>query len=348
MKYRIPAEWEPHEGTWLQWPHNGTILPDYSEGRDYREQVEGIWIQMTKELHIGENVHIIVDNNAEKDHVTEKLSEENIDFNRVDFLVKRIDDVWVRDNGPIFVWDDQGNQVITDWSFNGWGGRMPHEFDAQVSAYISEHTNLLRVVPGIRLEGGGIEVDGRGSFMAAKTSIINDNRNPGKSQAEIEAEIAKYFGVTNFVWITGLSGDDPGGEMTDFHIDGAARFTGSNTILYEADPYGESEPHMLKTYDMHYNELRNCRDIDGNPFRLVPVPLTRLNVKGLDYKGSYLNYYIGNEVVLVPTYGDENDAVGLQIIEGQFPGRRIAGIDVCPLFPYGGMIHCVTQQQLRR
>jgi len=318
-------------------------------GYDYREQVEGIWIQMTKELHIGENVHIIVDNEDEKKHVVEKLSEEKIDLNKIDFLVKRIDDVWVRDNGPIFVWDDQGKPVITDWNFNGWGGRMPHEFDTQASAYISEYTNIPRIaVQGVRLEGGGIEVDGRGSFLAAKTSIINDNRNPGISQAEIEEAIAKHFGVSNFVWITGLSGDDPGGEMTDFHIDGAARFSDSNTILYEADPYGESEPYMLATYEKHYNELRNARDIDGNPFKLIPVPLTRYNVSGLDYQGSYLNYYIGNEVVLVPTYGDENDTLGMQIIEGQFPGRRVAGIDVCPLYPYGGMIHCVTQQQIRR
>ena len=342
----MPAEWEPHEGTWLQWPHNGTLLVDGSEGTDYREQLAEIWINMTKELHIGENVHIIVDNEDEKTYVEGKLHETDVDFNKIDFLVRRIDDVWIRDNGPIFVWDDQGHPIITDWNFNGWGGRMPHEFDKQASAYISEHTNIPRVVvPEIRLEGGGIEVDGRGSFMAAKTSIINDNRNPGKSQTEIEAVITKYFGVTNFIWITGLYGDDPGGEMTDFHIDGAARFTCSNTILYEADPFGVSEPYMLETYNKHYNELRNYRDIDGNPFRLIPVPLTKENVKGLDYQGSYLNYYIGNEVVIVPVYGDENDALGLKIIEGQFPDRRVTGIDVCALYPNGGMLHCVTQQQ---
>ena len=339
-KYYTPAEWEPHECTWLQWPHEDTPW-----GKGYQPKLDGIWVQMVKELHKGEKVRIIVCNETEKRHVLDCLKGKDIEFGQVEIYIKETNDVWVRDNGPIFVRDGEGKLAALDWNFNGWGDKYPHDKDCRIAEFIADTIGVARVKAPICLEGGGIEVNGQGSLMAAKTSIINDNRNPGKGQKEIEAELSYHFGVTNFVWISGILGEDNKDEDTDFHIDGAARFTDANTILYEADPFGESEPYILEAMEKHYSELRAARDAFGEPFTLVPVPVTRENSKGLDFKGSYLNYYVGNEVVLVPVYGDENDALGMKVVEGQFPGRRVVGIDVTPLFPYGGMIHCVTQQQ---
>jgi len=341
----MPAEWEPHEGTWLQWPHDGTVLPDGSVVSGYRDEIEDIWVRIATELHRGENVHILVNGDAEKAHVEEKLSESNVDFSKIDFLSVEIDDIWMRDNGPIFVRDRQGGLLITEWNFNGWGGRYPSEADAGVPVHIGKKTGIPVLTADICIEGGGIEVDGKGSLMASKTSIINDNRNPQKSQREIEASLSKHLGITNFVWISGLRGEDNNNEVTDFHIDGSARFSERGAILYKTDPYGEAAPYLLEAFERHYGELRAARDAGGNPYKLIPVPMTRKNIKGLSYKGSYLNYYIGNEVVLVPVWGDAHDALGLSIIEGQFPGRRVAGIYVCDLYKYGGAIHCVTQQQ---
>lgn len=339
IAFYMPAEWEKHEGTWLQWPHNGT-----NKGEGYRDKLDDIWVTMAKELHYGENVHIVVCNDEEREHVQSKLNEAKVNLDKIDFLIQETDDIWIRDNGPIFVKDKEGNLSLTDWNFNGWGNRYPYENDAMVPIKISENYKIPKVYASVCLEGGGIEINGKGSLMAAKSSILNENRNPTLSQEEIEHELTKYLGVTNFIWITGIRGEDNHNEVTDFHIDGAARFSNENTILYEYDPFGESEAYLLEAYEKHYQELQQARNTDGNPFQLIPLPLTRKVVKEAGCKGSYLNFYIGNEVVLVPIYGDEHDSLGLQIIEGQFPGRRIVGINVSELYAYGGMIHCVTQQ----
>jgi agmatine deiminase len=336
----MPAEWEPHNSTWLQWPHNNT-----NKGDGYREKLDSIWVQLTKELHYGEKVNIVVCNQEEKLHVISLLKEAGVDLRNVDFLIHETDDIWIRDNGPIFVKDQDKNLVITNWVFNGWGNRYPYKADEQIPREIAEFCNLHVEQTKVCLEGGGIEVDGKGSFMAAKSSIINDNRNPDLTQKEIEEELAKYLGITNFIWITGIRGEDNENEVTDFHIDGAARFSNSNTILFEYDPSRQSPQYILDAQELHYHELKAAKNNEGMPYNLIPVPVTKSNVKEAGCRGSYLNYYVGNEVVLVPTYGDENDLLGLRIIEGQFPGRRVVGIDVCKLFAHGGMIHCVTQQQ---
>ncbi|MGW9124453.1 agmatine deiminase family protein [Paenibacillus chitinolyticus] len=335
----MPAEWEKHEGTWLQWPHDGS-----NKDENYRAKLDDIWVTMAKELHYEENVHIVVCNEKERKHVQAKLNEEHVNMDKIDFLIQETDDVWIRDHGPIFVKDDKGNLCLTNWNFNGWGNKYPFENDAKIPIKISENSSIPLIETSVCLEGGGIEVNGSGTLLAAKSSIMNGNRNPSLHQEEIESELTKYLGVTNFIWITGLRGEDNHDEVTDFHIDGAARFVNENTILYEYDPFGESEAHLLKAYEKHYQELRQARNTDGKPFQLIPVPVTRNIVKEAGSKGSYLNFYIGNEVVLVPVYGDEHDSLGLQIMEGLFPGRRIVGINVRKLYAYGGMIHCVTQQ----
>ncbi len=339
IAFFMPAEWEKHEGTWLQWPHDGS-----NKDENYRAKLDDIWVTMAKELHYEENVHIVVCNERERKHVQAKLNEEHVNMDKIDFLVQETDDVWIRDHGPIFVKDDKGNLCLTNWNFNGWGNKYPFEKDAKIPSKISENGSIPLIETSVCLEGGGIEVNGNGTLLAAKSSIMNGNRNPTLHQEEIESELTKYLGVTNFIWITGLRGEDNHDEVTDFHIDGAARFVNENTILYEYDPFGESEAHLLKAYEKHYQELRQARNTDGKPFQLIPVPVTRNIVKEVGSKGSYLNFYIGNEVVLVPVYGDEHDSLGLQIMEGLFPGRRIVGINVRKLYAYGGMIHCVTQQ----
>ncbi|MGE7866018.1 agmatine deiminase family protein [Bacillus paramycoides] len=339
--FYMPAEWEKHEGTWIQWPHDRT-----HRGKGYRSKLDDIWVTMAKELHYGENVHIVVYNDEEKAHVESKLIEAKVNMDKIDFLIQETDDIWIRDNGPIFVKNKEGNLSLTQWIFNGWGNKYPYEKDAVIPEEISEMYSIPKVEVNVCLEGGGIEVNGKGILMAAKTSIMNENRNPTLSQEEIEMELTKYLGVTNFIWITGIRGEDNYNEDTDFHIDGAARFSNENTILYEYDPFREGEAYLLEAYEKHYQELQQARNVDGEPFQLIPVPVTRQVVKEADCKGSYLNFYIGNEVVLVPIYGDEHDRLGLRIIEGQFPGRRIVGINVNELYAYGGMIHCVTQQHL--
>ncbi|BDZ30287.1 agmatine deiminase family protein [Lactiplantibacillus sp. WILCCON 0030] len=330
----FPKETARHEGTWLTWPHR------YTYGRAYRNEIEPIWIAMTAALSHGEKVHIIAYNVKEQKRITQLLTRAKVDLRQVDFTIAKSDDVWSRDTGPIFVRQANGQLTIADFGFNGWGGKTAYHRDNDIPKAIAKATGIPRVsVPDFVLEGGSVELDGHGTALLCKSSVLNDNRNPGMSKAEAEAEMTKYLGATNFIWLDGVKGED----ITDAHIDGMARLLDTRTILTV------SKHDFLQLYEginpKDYDRLHHATNAKGDPYRVVDLPMTAKNVRGLDYQGSYLNYYVGNEVVLVPTYHDKNDRVALQILSQLYPQRKIVGIDVTALYQYGGMLHCVTQQQ---
>lgn len=339
VEYIMPAESAPHEGTWLQWPHK------YQYGVAYRDRIEPTWIAMTRELVSGEKVHIIAYDQHAQQEIVAKLTAASISLSNIDFYIFKTNDVWVRDNGPIYVRSKESNVLtIEGWGFNGWGDKEPYRCSAQIPQEVATATNMpfVELDQKMILEGGAVELDGRGSLMATRSSILNRNRNPRMTQAQAEALFTAYLGATHFIWLDGVAGLD----ITDMHIDGFARFGESNTII------------TMSREDLLYWELPQ-RDVDhlfgvknpkGEPYKYVLLPLTESNVlttygEDLGYRGSYVNYYIANEVVLVPTYNDPNDALAISIIRGLCPTREVVGIDVRNLYADGGMIHCVTQQQ---
>ena len=344
--YTMPEESELHEGTWLQWPHH------YQYGVSYRNSLDPTWVSMTKALVTSENVHIIVYDQAEEDRVTALLTAENVPLANVDFRQYPTDDTWVRDSGPIYVRDRAGDLVIEDWGFNGWGNkvdeltglRIQSNNCDQIPSRIAEDQGILKVdLNGAMInEGGSVEIDGHGTLMACKSSILNNNRNPGMTQLEAESIFKKYLGVTNFVWLDGQAGL----EVTDQHIDGFARFGNATTIV----SMGADD---LRDYDVKRADIEAlyaATDKEGHPYTFLKVPLTQHNVSttngtNLGYKGSYVNYYIANTTVLVPNYNDPNDEVANAMIQTLYPDRIVVGIDVRNLYENGGMIHCVTQQQ---
>ncbi|EQF25549.1 porphyromonas-type peptidyl-arginine deiminase family protein [Clostridioides difficile CD160] len=336
-KYYMTLEDEEHEGTWLQWPHS------YTYGKEYQKRIEDVWVKMTKSLVEGENVHIVAYNNSEKDRIENLLKKENIDMSYVDFYIHKTDDVWIRDNGPIFVYDESDEIVILDWGFNGWGRKEPYSKSNQIPKKISEDLGIKSInLSEVVLEGGAIELDGSGTFLATKSSIINKNRNKNLSQGDIEKYIRKYYGVEKFIWLDGVVGID----ITDFHIDGFAKFYDESTII-TLNKKGLID-WGLKQKDI--NILLNSTNVKGKKYNYVYLPLTQNNVKlkngkKLAYQGSYMNFYIGNKVVLVPNYNDPNDKVANKIIQDLYPDRKVIGIDIRELYKDGGMIHCVTQQQ---
>jgi len=354
--FRMPAEWEPHESTWLQWPHD-------NQWPGYQLKQEKTWLEMVAALHEHENVHIIVPDTRRQEHLERQLHFFGIGLKNIDFHIIPTNDIWTRDNGPIFVKNKDGNLAITNWTFNGWGGRYKHDIDNLVPSRIAKELSLPVFSPPLVLEGGGVEVNGKGTFMATRTSIINDNRNPGKSQPEIEAIISQYLGINNFIWLSGMRGDDPelGPEDTDCHIDGSARFVNESTALYNWSD-GETTPKFNRVLKIHYEELKEAATESGKSLTLVPLPGSCYPVHATSHigtggkivgtsgsvelgHGSYLNYLVANGVVLVPIYGDPNDDRALAIIGEQFPDREIIGIDARTIYENGGMIHCVTQQQ---
>ena len=325
--YYMPAEGEPHEGTWLQWPHN------YGWDRFHVERYEQIWIDMTKALHTGERVHIIVyDWYNELDRVRNVLVKEGLDMNQIDFWEYPTDDVWVRDNGPIFVYDDDDNLMVEDWIFNGWGYKADYYFDDYIPIDVARDWPLPRVEVDMVLEGGSIEVDGKGTLMAKKSSILNRNRNPRLTQDDVEWYFETYLGATHFIWLEGT----PGSDITDDHIDGTARFAPGNKIVTHR-PSDMIDP-------TEHNVLTNAVNANGAPLGIVYLPVTD-KVYDNGFKGKYINYYVGNEVVIVPTYGDVKDAEALRIVGDLYPDRQIVGIRMDELWKDGGAAHCVTQQQ---
>ncbi|MBX7225562.1 MAG: agmatine deiminase family protein [Chitinophagales bacterium] len=344
--YTMPEESEKHEGTWLQWPHH------YQYGLSYRNSLDPTWVAMTKALVTSENVHIIAYNQTEKDRIIALLNAASVSLTNIDFKLYKTDDVWVRDNGPIFARDTNGNLVIQDWGFNGWGRKIdeisgyPIEYDncnsipGKIGADIDK--NVINLNETLINEGGSVEIDGHGTLMACKSSILNKNRNPRMSQAQVESIFKKYLGVTNFIWLEGQAGL----ELTDQHIDGFARFGNSTTIV----TMNQDDLLAFDVKQSDINLLMSAKNKNGVAYSFVNVPLTKNNVKKTDgddlgYKGSYVNYYIANTKVLVPNYNDSNDAIANGIIQTLYPDKTVVGIDVRNLYENGGMVHCVTQQQ---
>ena len=346
IMYVMPEESETHEGTWLQWPHH------YQYGMEYRNSLDATWVTMTKELVSSENVHIVAYNQAEKDRITLLLAAENILLTNVDFKLYKTDDTWIRDNGPIYVRDKNGNLLIEDWGFNGWGEKtdlLTGQFIQwnncnEIPSKIAADQGRVKIDLNSEMinEGGSVEIDGNETLMACKSSILNSNRNPGMTLAQIEIVFKKHLGVSNFVWLDGQAGI----EITDQHIDGFARFGNSNTIV-------TMEQNDLLNYDVKQSDIDKlyaAKDKNGTAYTFLKLPLTQNNVTttngtNLGYKGSYVNYYIANTKVLVPNYNDPNDASANTLIQTLYTTRTVVGIDVRNLYENGGMIHCVTLQQ---
>ncbi|WBW96361.1 agmatine deiminase family protein [Oceanirhabdus sp. W0125-5] len=333
-KYYFPHEGIEHEGTWLQWPHDYTY-------KGTKEAYEYIWIEMTRGLVKGENVHLIVYNEKEKQHVKRVLEKENIDMSKMDFYVFPTDDVWIRDNGPIFVYNEEGELVIENWEFNGWGNKAPFKKDNLIPTKISEATGVSKIDIEMVMEGGALEVDGNGTMISTLSCVNNDNRTPNFTIEEIEAYLSKYYGVINFIWLNGVAGED----ITDNHIDGMIKFLDDKIII--ADSQFDLDVNDLEDDD-DAKKLLTAKNINGEPYEFVFLPETKKKVVKVDgewIKGAYMNFYVANKVVLVPNYNDENDSIANEILQGLYPDKEIIGIDVRELYADGGMIHCVTQQQ---
>lgn len=350
IQYTFPDESEPHEGTWLQWPHQ------YQYGVAFRNENDATWVAMTKALVANEKVHIIAYNTTEKTRITSLLTAANVPLTNVDFKIYQTNDVWVRDNGPIYTRNAAGNLVIQDWGFNGWGGDYAFAKCNPIPTSIATATGMtvVNLNNALTIEGGSYEMDGTGTFLATKTAILSQAnpstptgvksiRNLGKTQLQVEAILTQNLGATKFIWLDGWFSSD---DITDAHIDGFAKFVAGNKLV----TMNQTDLLYWGASQADINKLYAATNANNVAFTKVYLPLTLNDVKktngtSLGYKGSYANYYVANNRVLVPNYNDPNDAVANAIIAGLYPGRTVVGIDCRNLYGNGGMVHCVTQQQ---
>lgn len=336
LGYRMPAEWAPHRGTWLSWPHKEASWPGKFE------PVPPIFARMVEELSRDEEVHINVADGAMEAEVRRLLARHRVEPHRVFFHHNPTNDAWCRDHGPIFV-NRPGTdapQAIIDWGYNAWGGKYPpFDLDDVVPTRIAQHFGLPVYHPGIVMEGGSLDVNGAGTLLTTEACLLNPNRNPHLSRAEIERCLRDFLGVRHILWLgDGIVGDD-----TDGHVDDITRFVDERTVVtvVEDDPADENHEPLQD----NLARLRTMTDQDGRPLEIVTLPMPRpVEHDGQRLPASYANFYIGNGVVLVPTYDPARDGEALETLQRLFPARRVVGIDCTDLVWGLGAFHCVSQQ----
>lgn len=337
LGYRMPAEWAPHRGTWLSWPHKEASWPGKFA------PVPDIFCEIVRHLGRAEEVHINVAGAEMEADVRRRLISLAIPLNSVYFHHNPTNDAWCRDHGPIFIQRDgeRGReQAIVDWGFNAWGGKYPpHDLDDVVPTRIGAEYRIPVFHPGIIMEGGSLDVNGLGTLLTTESCLLNPNRNPGLTRDEIEQHLKDFLGVTHILWLgDGIEGDD-----TDGHIDDITRFVDERTIVtvVEQDP---ADPNYEPLRE-NLARLREMRDQDGEPFRIVTLPMPRrLEHEGQRLPASYANFYIANNVVLLPCYDRARDAEARTTLQDLFPDREVIGLDCTDLVWGLGAFHCVTQQ----
>ncbi len=332
--YRMPAEWEPHSGTWITWPHNTDTWPSNMA------EVEEIYAMMVELLSKNEQVNILVNDQKSKDHVLEKLrpTAENVFIHIITTY-----DSWIRDYGPIFVRSNDETALV-DWRFNAWGGKYePWPYDDDVPSKIASLLKIPSFSPDMILEGGSIDVNGLGTCITTESCLLNPNRNPQLDKGDIEKYLKGYLGLQNIIWLKGgIAGDD-----TDGHIDDIARFVNPNTVAccLEEDPNDENYSILME----NYTRLLDATDQNGKKLNVIPLPMPEIVDDGARrLPASYANFYIANGVVLVPTFNHPNDKRAIRIIQGLFPRREVTGIYSKALVEGFGAFHCLTQQQPAR
>ena len=357
----MPAEWEPHEATWIAWPHNRSDWPGKFEA------IPWVYAEIVRHLSRSERVNILVNDEAAEAKAREVLAraavlpekavEPGAHAGNVEFVRIPTNRVWTRDYGPIFVKRKSSSSsklppvAATAWRFNAWAKYYDWKLDAPVSAELAQRLGMLHWKPMVHvnckpqravLEGGSIEVNGRGTMITTEECLLSEvqKRNPGVTREEIERIFRDYLGVKKVIWLErGIAGDDTHG-----HVDDIARFVGRSKVLtaYEDDRSDANHEPLRE----NFRKLTKSTDESGRPLEVVRLPMPAPVVfRGQRLPASYANFYIANKVVLVPVFNDRNDRAALNILADVFPKRQVVGI-YCGDFIWGlGALHCMTQQQ---
>jgi agmatine deiminase len=344
MTYRFPAEFEPHDATWIAWPHHepdwpGKLAP-----------IPWVYAEIVRVLHRHERVEILCHDEIVKTDAEAALAAHGVAGN-VRLHVVPNDRVWLRDSAPTVVQTDRGKNVLVNWHFNAWAKYPNFERDARVGEAVARITGFDRIEPvrpdngePVVLEGGAIDTDGQGTLLATEECLLSpiQARNPGLSRDGYESVFREALGIRQTIWLgEGCVGDDTHG-----HVDDIARFTAPGVIVlaYEEDP-ADDENHR-RSVD-NFERLQLAGGDDGT-LRIVKLPYPRaVEMNGERLPASYANFYIANEIVIVPTFNDRNDRVALNTLAELFPDRHVVGIHAVDLVWGLGTLHCLSQQQPR-
>ncbi len=330
-EYFMPAEWETHERTFIEWPVKDSLVwPD-----NYDEVVNG-YRNVINAISQFEPVTVIV--NEDTFEQANELTHDNVRLLSIPH-----NDAWCRDNGPTFVYDQDHNLTGINWEFNAWGERFtPYDLDNAVAGEILENLNISRIDGGLVLEGGSIHVDGQGTLLTTRECLLNKNRNPHMTQEDIEKKIKPLLGVEKIIWLNqGLYGDE-----TDGHIDNIACFVRPGVILIQTCQDKEDPNYRISQENLEI--LRNTKDAMGRDLEIIEIdqPPARF-YKDIRLTLSYLNYYIVNRGIILPVFGgdaSETDKKAIELLAHLYPDHQVVTIDGMDLIKEGGNVHCITQQ----
>ncbi len=324
MTFRMPAEWALHEWTWIGFPTNPAEWPDAFD--DARVQIA----EFASALHAngrGEEVRLVVSNEADADAARALAA------SGVTIVVQKLGDVWLRDTAPIAVSDGQGQRALVDFGFNGWGGKYRMPEDEDIGARLAATTGLATATQHWVFEGGAIDTDGTGLFVTTEQCLLNPNRNPDLDRGKIETLLAGSLGLSDMLWL----GDGLHNDHTDGHVDNLARFVAPGKLALPIATT-DDDPNAAIYADA-------CARAKAHGLEVIDIPSPgRVEVDGEAIPASYMNFYVGNAVVIVPVYGRPNDQAALDAFRPFFPGRDIVGLRSDAILSGGGSFHCCSQQ----
>ena len=327
----MPDEGATHERTWMAFGASASIW-----GRRLLPEVQRNLAAIANTIVRYEPVSMLV--RLEELELARSLLDSNVDL-----LAASLDDLWIRDTGPTFVCDQQCEKAAIDFNFNGWGQKQIYQNDAQVASFIADHTQMPLLETPLVLEGGCLEVDGQGNAIITESCVINENRNPGRSKAEIEDLLMPLLGLRKIIWLPGIRGQD----ITDGHTDFYARFSKPGAVVagYEPDLVYPDYEVTLK----HLEILETATDADGQKFsvEVLEAPTTiRETYASEDFAAGYVGYYLCNNAVILQEFGDEAaDTAARETLQRIFPDRTVEAIAIDAIAAGGGSIHCTTQQE---
>lgn len=332
--WRMPAEETEHERTWMCWPSSEEVWGESLTG------VQDAIVRIATAVAAFEPVTMLA-RADQVDSLKERLGQE------IEVVEAPVDDLWARDTLPNFVIregeDGTGELAAGRVRFNGWGNKQIHEGDAQLAAIVAGLLDVELINSGLVGEGGGLEVDGAGSVLAAESSWVNENRNPALDRDEIEAELLALLGGDRFIWVDGLAGED----ITDGHIDTLARFVDEQTIVVDRPAFDEPGDPWVEVAARTRDQITEARTADGDPYEVIEVvqPASPRG-SGDSFLATYMNYYVCNGAVIAPEFGDvEADEAAREVLEALFPDREIVQVNIDEVAAGGGGIHCATMQQ---
>ena len=332
----FPAEFAPQRAMWLSWPHKEESWPGKID------TIYPVYAQFIKLVAEGQRVCINVADEAMKAFAVKHLQLVGTDLSQIDFYMHPTNDAWCRDHGPAFVVNYEKKQkAIVDWGYNAWGDKYPpYDLDDVIPTLIGEKMGLQVFHPGIVMEGGSVEFNGRGTLMTTKACLLNENRNPHLNQKQIEQYLHDYYGADHFLWLgDGIDGDD-----TDGHIDDLTRFVDGDTVVTVVEENKTDENYEVLQENLQL--LNTLRLENGKQLNVVELPMPAPVVyEDQRLPASYANFYIANKYVVVPTFRDKNDDRALDILTSLFPDRKVVGLDSTDIIWGLGSFHCLSQQE---